>query len=179
MHALICHPSTPSPLQIEISSNATCLANGKLQLHYVLQGNLEQIQLPQQCKPEQKDNLWQHTCFEAFIGCSGEMHYHEYNISPSGCWAIYAFKNYRQQKQYKPPHEPNIEITQDKHRLEINVSLPASTLPTSLSNQALQIGLSAVIESKNQQKTYWALNHPLDTPDFHHHRGFVLKAIKE
>lgn len=176
MQPLICHPSTPNSLQIAISSNATHLANGELQLDYILQGDLEQIRLPQQCKPEQKDDLWQHTCFEAFIGFSGEMHYHEYNISPSGCWAIYAFKDYRQQKRYKPPHEPKIEMIQGKHQLEIKVSLAASTLPTSLTNQALQIGLNAVIESKHQQKTYWALNHPLDTPDFHHHRGFVLKA---
>ena len=177
MHTLICHPSTPSSLQIKISSNATYLANGKLQLNYVLQGDLEGIQLPQQCKPEQKDDLWQHTCFEAFVGFSGETHYHEYNISPSGCWAIYAFKDYRQQKQYKPPHEPTIQMTQSKHQLEIKVSLAASTLPTSLINQAFQIGLSAVIESKNQHKTYWALNHPLDRPNFHHQRSFVLKVI--
>jgi hypothetical protein len=43
MRSLICHPSTSSPLQIELSSNAMHLANGDIQLRYVLQSDLEQI----------------------------------------------------------------------------------------------------------------------------------------
>ena len=176
MHTLICHPSTPYPLPIELTANATRLVKGELQLGYILQGDIEQIQLPQKGKPIQKDHLWQHTCFEAFIGFEGEPHYHEYNISPSRCWAIYAFKDYRQTKPYQPSHEPTIQIIQSKDQLEIKVILPASALPTLLVNQVFKVGLSAVIESKDRHKTYWALNHPFDTPDFHHPRGFVLKV---
>jgi hypothetical protein len=151
------------------------LANGDIQLRYILQGDLKQILIPQKCKPEQKNNLWQHTCFEAFIGFTEETHYYEYNIAPSQQWAIYAFKDYRQQQQYKPPLAPDIQITQNNQQLEINAVLAASTLPVSHTTNVFQIGLSAVIESKDLHKTYWALSHPLEKPDFHCYKGFILQ----
>jgi hypothetical protein len=36
-------------------------------------------------------------------------------------------------------------------------------------------GLSAVVEEADGNKSYWALNHPSDKPDFHHRDSFVLE----
>ena len=41
------------------------------------------------------DDLWQHTCFELFIGAKNDAEYYEFNFSPSGEWAAYEFRNYR------------------------------------------------------------------------------------
>jgi hypothetical protein len=38
------------------------------------------------------------------------------------------------------------------------------------------IGLSAVIETVGGAKSWWALNHPSDKPDFHHPESFALKS---
>ena len=37
-----------------------------------------------------------------------------------------------------------------------------------------KLALSAVIETVDGAKTYWALAHPSDKPDFHHPDSFVL-----
>ena len=45
------------------------------------------------------DGLWQHTCFECFVGVTGERAYAEFNASPSlpeGQWAHYRFSDERQ-----------------------------------------------------------------------------------
>jgi hypothetical protein len=40
--------------------------------------------------------------------------------------------------------------------------------------QSWQIGLTAVIETATGEKSYWALHHPAEKPDFHHRGGFAL-----
>jgi len=43
------------------------------------------------CRPQRRlrvpDELWQHTCFEAFIGTSSGAGYYEFNFAPSTQWA--------------------------------------------------------------------------------------------
>lgn len=53
--------------------------------------------------------------------------------------------------------------------------LPASALHTNGSGQPLDLSLTAVIETKDQQLSYWALRHPGPKPDFHHRQGFALQ----
>jgi hypothetical protein len=38
-----------------------------------------------------------------------------------------------------------------------------------------RLGLSAVIEDRSGQKSYWALAHPPGRPDFHHEDCFALE----
>jgi hypothetical protein len=38
-----------------------------------------------------------------------------------------------------------------------------------------ELGLSAVLEEKDGTKTYWALEHPSDKPDFHHAACFATR----
>ena len=42
-----------------------------------------------------------------------------------------------------------------------------------------RIAASAVLENKSGHKSYWALAHPTDKPDFHHPDGFVLDLPPE
>ena len=66
-------------------------------LTYNLKGDLSKIKIPSfQNKSEFKDKLLEHTCFELFIKDPNSERYSEYNFSPSGDYASYSFKRYRE-----------------------------------------------------------------------------------
>src|SRR6185503_19122634 len=64
--SLVPHPDSPAgpvrTLQVEAERQGTALA-----LHYVLDGRLSEILTPPRAKPARTDDLWKHTCFEAFV----------------------------------------------------------------------------------------------------------------
>ena len=61
-----------------------------LRLRYHLSGDLAEVVIPAPTSPRRADNLWQTTCFEAFVRGEGA-DYAEYNFTPSGEWAAYGF----------------------------------------------------------------------------------------
>jgi len=97
--------------------------------------------------------------------------YREFNFSPSGEWATYAFGGYRDGG--KPVAEPGpvITVRRDGERLELDAEIRPESLP---SGRSLRLGLSAVVEDARGEMTYWALRHPEGQPDFHHSNAFVL-----
>ncbi|MFZ4534775.1 DOMON-like domain-containing protein [Propionivibrio sp.] len=123
------------------------------------------------------DALWEHTCFEAFVGVAGDPAYREFNFSPSGQWATYAFSGYRQPDQAATPiTAPTITSRLFAGRLELEAIIPRDALPTR--SGTLQIGLSAVVEAADTvdgSHSYWALRHPARHPDFHHRDAFTLE----
>lgn len=137
-------------------------------------GELDAIRFPSPQAASAADNLWQHTCCEAFIGVTGDRAYREFNFSPSNQWAAYQFNDYRVcDERFQPPAFPQITHQQDDSRYELEVRLPPVLLPEA---NALQLGLTAVIEFKNgdKTKTYWALSHPAAQPNFHLRASFAL-----
>src|SRR5262245_12928132 len=94
IHPLLPHPASPAgparELRVSVRRDADTLL-----LQYRLEGDLDSVLLPQQVMPRRADNLWQHTCFEVFVGGTSLASYREYNFSPSGAWAIYDFDGYR------------------------------------------------------------------------------------
>lgn len=166
------HPSTPCPAVHSLHVTVIQVANG-LRLHYTLRGDLQQLRIPAPLTPAATDGLWEHTCFEAFIGVAGSHAYHEFNFSPSSQWAAYAFSDYRQRVDWKKNQAPRIVTTYTTGQLLVEVHLIAADLLSIPANQPLQLGLTAVIETAAGDKTYWALAHPTERPDFHHRDGFV------
>ena len=68
---------------------------GVLHFRYVLDAtDLSSVRIPGPRASRQVDELWKHTCFEAFIVARGE-EYFELNFSPSTEWAAYDFDGYR------------------------------------------------------------------------------------
>jgi hypothetical protein len=170
---LTCHPETHSQAAHGIDARVSWIGAGPLALHYALKGDIVRLRIPPPQPPRRADYLWQHTCFEAFVSAEGQPDYCEFNFSPSGEWAVYSFRRYR---DGGPVEEgdlaPKIATLRTDHRFELNATIP---LPRALQSRRLRLGLSAVIEEKNGVLSYWALKHPPGRADFHHSDNFALE----
>ena len=173
---LVCHPATPTPVVHRLEATIRANPDGSLGLFYCLRGDIARLRIPEDCAPERMDQLWEHTCFEAFIAVRGESAYREFNFSPSGQWAAYAFKDYRQAVDQVPVIAPPTIVTRRfAGRIEVDVVVPAPSLPSE--RRQWQLGLSAVVEEADTvdgSHSYWALRHPSPRPDFHHRDAFAL-----
>jgi hypothetical protein len=168
------HPALPAPPGITVVAGAEPLSGGGLRLGFVLHGAaevLDRIVIPESSSPIRVDGLWQRTCCEAFVGVPGETTYREFNFSPSGAWAAYAFADYRKPMPLPLGPVPPIAFLSAAGTLTLATTLAPGWLPKV---PHLCVGLSVVIETIDGERSYWALAHPAAQPDFHHCDGFVL-----
>jgi len=180
-----------APAVRSIETLAIRSKEGGLALTYRLSGEISGLQIPPTAVTERVDGLWEHLCFEAFIRLSGEKSYLEFNFSPSGQWAAYAFSDYRQRAPMADPFRtPKITVRQCADDLVLEVLISGVDLPTSIGKDVeknvenlagaaiICLGLSAVVEGRQGECSYWALRHPLGlplpSPDFHHRDSFIL-----
>ena len=170
-HPLLCHPTTPCPDVRELAIVAERLAGGGVRLTYRLTGDLARLRLPDPGPAVRTDGLWRHTCFEAFVASADTPAYCEFNFSPSGAWAAYAFSGYREGMAPLTMLAPAIDTCRGGADLELAVTLPADVLPPV---SPLRLGISAVIETADGGIGYWALGHAPRRPDFHHPDTFIL-----
>jgi len=144
-------------------------------LTYFLNGDISQIEIPPPSAPRIGTQLWQHTCFEAFIAVEGQSAYHEFNFAPSGEWAVFGFLSYRKRgSQVRQTTPPRIAVRSTRSRLELACLVRLDGLSTVHPRASLRLGLSAVIEASDGL-SYWALCHPAGKPDFHDADGFTLR----
>lgn len=159
---LLPHPSRATRgLRIEATAERS---GDSLIFTFALIGDTAAVRFPAPGAPIRTDKLWQSTCFEAFIGGVGDS-YTELNFSPSGAWAAYAFESYREGMRELDLTMPSIRF--DGATLAATVALP--------SPPDTALGLSAIIETTDGAKSYWALAHPPGAPDFHDRHCFVAK----
>jgi hypothetical protein len=171
---LTCHTDTVPTAMWIVDVNIRPQPQGDLSLSYKLRGDLAKIRIPAPQPSIAKDGLWEHTCFEAFIAVEGEAGYREFNFSPSGQWAAYSFSDYRVRSIWITSQSPTIRFVQSDGHLLLEAVIALGDLPQNLTGKALQLGLAAVIEASDFSRSYWALHHPEDRPDFHHRAGFIL-----
>lgn len=173
--SLQAHPSQSSP---EIEAVTVLIgrdSDNALMLRYRLEGAIDRLAIPAPQKSGRADGLWEHTCFEVFIASAGLPAYHEFNFSPSGKWAHYAFSDYRQRAAWPDSAPvPEISVCFSLAHIELQVSLAAEALPYRAADTDWQLGLSAVIETQEGIRTYWALSHADAVPDFHQRHTFTL-----
>lgn len=166
--ALARHPAVPcaalAGIDVSVSRN-----KNELKVAYVLKGEIERLRIPPPRPARVAEQLWQHTCCELFVARDGAPGYREFNFSPSGEWAAYAFEGYRQGKLDTASRAPQILLRRDEKRLELTARVPLHE------THKLRIGLSAVVEEEGGQLSYWALRHALGKPDFHHPDAFALE----
>lgn len=167
MPDLICHPETPSEAVRRLRVDLEEISAGQVKLTYTLEGEIDQLALPVDAPEVHTDGLWQHTCFEAFVREKDGTAYHEYNFSPSGAWAAYSFTGYREGMTPLVIAPPKTVIKYSTTQLQLSTII--SILP------GATLALSAVVEDVDREKSYWALKHVSDRPDFHHQDGFIFR----
>jgi hypothetical protein len=134
------------------------------------------LTIPAKSLPRRTDRLWEHTCFEAFIRVDGDPSYYEVNFSPSGEWAAYSFRAYRDGGPLPDQSwSPEIVVRCEADRIELDAVVRLDRLSSIRSGTTLRLGLSAVIETNDGTLSYWALKHPGAKPDFHHPDSFALE----
>jgi hypothetical protein len=185
-HALLAHPSSPAVADLTLTAQAQRLRADALTLSFVLSGPLQHVRVPAETSGTRADELWRHTCFEAFVALAGVPGYLEFNFSPSLAWQAYRFSARR--VGMTPAHLPAPPVLTVGHRvrsgaqarvrgaddalvLEALVCLPE---PYAEEGQPLHLALSAVLEDEGGVLSYWALRHAPGRPDFHHPDAFAL-----
>ena len=173
---LHCHPDTPCPAVASIKATISWKQGRALKIVYTLNGAVDRLRVPPRRSARRTDGLWQHTCFELFIAAQNDAEYYEFNFSPSGEWAAYEFRNYRDGGAIDSDDlEPNIAVQQSAETLELSAVLRADRLSGIAPEIRLSLGLCAVIEGLDESLSYWALKHSLGKPDFHHPDSFAFE----
>ena len=164
--ALVPHPATPSAAVQSLLVEVRRTPRG-LSLRYVLTAELERLRIAPPRPAARVDGLWRHTCFELFLAREDPA-YREFNFSPSGEWAAYAFAAYRASGSPLDCAPPAIQCRRAQEALVLEARVAG------LPEGPLRLGLSAVVEDAAGSLTYWALRHPAAKPDFHDRTSFTL-----
>jgi hypothetical protein len=170
------HPETPADAVCKIEARVSWTENEALAVTYLLTGDLSRLSIPPFRRPRRADRLWEHTCFETFLGIKGKPEYYEFNFAPSGEWSAYVFRAYRDGAPLKDKRvAPGLTVRSSAGSLALDVVIRADRLPIIAPRARLRIALSAVVEDDSGRLSYWALTHPPGKPDFHHSDAFALE----
>jgi hypothetical protein len=161
--SLIPHPTAAKAPAIDVYAVALILGNGRVSFGYRARGEVQHISLPAKGKPTRTDDLWRHTCFEAFVATRNSERYSELNFSPSSAWAAYSFESYRYGMQSLPVIKtPVIQVKLEPDLLAVDVTVQIRSLAADSI-----VGLTAVIENVDGGVSHWALAHSGAKADFH------------
>jgi hypothetical protein len=144
-----------------------------LVLSYIVIGKISELHFAPLMPPARSDDLWRHTCFEAFVCASSAAAYYEFNFAPSTQWAAYRFTGYRSGQRAAEISRPSIEARSSPGQYTLQASLDLGGLADLPPGERWHLGLSTVIEDTRGSKSYWALAHPPGKPDFHHAGSFA------
>jgi hypothetical protein len=171
---LIRHPDSVGAPAMRLEVEVAVGGDGHLSFRYAATGEIGGLLFPQTAEPARADDLWEHTCFEAFIAAAPGCAYYELNFSPSTRWAAYRFSDYRTGRSNAELAAPTIESRCDEasYVLEARLDYGPLDLPR---DAPWRLGLSAVIEQTDGRKSFWALAHPDGKPDFHHADCFAIR----
>src|SRR5580704_17567206 len=169
-HTLRLHPDSRCAAATRIEVDIARPRPGSLILSYIVSGRIGDLRLPPVAAAARADELWRHTCFEAFVRPSAGPGYYEFNFSPSTQWAAYQFSGYRSGMRVATEiAAPRIEVRSRGESYTLQAALELDPL------SPWRLGLSAVLEETNGRKSYWALAHPPGKADFHHSDCFALE----
>lgn len=167
--ALHCHAKAPCGAVRTVHATAK-RDTAVLNLKYEIVGDIAALKIPTPLPAARCDELWRHTCAEAFIAVADAKHYCEFNFSPSSQWAAYQFTDYRQGRQRVSCDAPFMTLSVENRKLVLAVRF---ALPEWYTSHAVQLGLCMVIEDNNEQCSYWALRHDSPRADFHRRENWI------
>ena len=161
------HPDSIGTAVTGIAVNVTHPQPNQLLLAYSVSAAVRDLRIPPRVESGRADELWMHTCFEAFIRTSTDAGYYEFNFSPSTQWAAYEFTGYRSGMQIATTIQaPPIAMGFQPSSFTLSTRLELDQIKLAR-GEKWHLGLSAVIEEQNGRTSYWALTHPPGKPDFH------------
>lgn len=167
--ALQAHPAHPSLDVTAVAARILRLDANWLTLRWKVTGTRRLI-LPPFAGKGRADGLWQTTCFELFVQREGEAGYAEFNLSPSERWAAYDFSGYRDGMTERPmARDPVCTPRRGGDVMIFDAAISAGALPA----LPWRYGLTAVIEEEGGAKSFWAIAHSPEKPDFHHPACFA------
>jgi hypothetical protein len=173
---LACSEDAPNPIVRGIEVTFAWSEAHALVVTYRLNADTRQLRIPDSAGSRRVDGLWQHTCFEAFIRVKDSPAYFEFNFAPSGEWAAYGFRAYRDGGRLDDAvSAPDLSVQKFSNQLELAATIRLAQFLLVQPGMLLRLGLSAVVEASDGTLSYWALNHPAAKPDFHHPDSFALE----
>ena len=167
-------PTTSPQADLEIVGTIARHAN-KLAIRYSLLGNLAGVALTSPSDtPTRKQELWQETCFEFFLGIQNSPRYWEFNLSSAGHWNVYRFTDYRQGMQEELAFSSLPFIVQsESDALSLPLDLDLDAIVSA--EQSLDVAITTVIKHSGGELTYWALTHSGSEADFHRRDSFIIE----
>ena len=163
-------PAEPFRLWAQVDYAGAFGANATCNIWFGVAAPLARFRIPRSDEPGRRDELWKATCFEAFVQAEGDEAYREYNFAPSGDWAAYDFTGRRDGRAEAELANPPYVRSEDNltwWSLGATFALEAG--------RRWALGLSAVIEEQDGTKSYWALAHGGEQPDFHDPACFTAR----
>lgn len=181
------HPFRPAPEFADLTVEAQVELNSEgILLHYRLRSTgsnslagLFPSPKTISSSPKRSDGLWQATCFELFLGVENSPAYFEFNASPGGDWAWYAFDAYRagmsspRLTSFSEPKE--IARLHEDARFETKWLIPTEALAE---KRISEMAFSSVL-ARSGATSFWALRHPGTEPDFHLRDAFTLSLPRQ
>ena len=164
---LVPHPATPPAdpmfkVWATVEHAGSLGATASTNIWFGVGAPAARFAIPEPVEPSRAEDLWQATCFEAFLRIPGAASYREWNFAPSGEWAAYDFASHREGRADADVAAPYIRLEDNLIWWAVGATIPVD------SEAVWALGLSAILEEKDGTKSYWALAHPLgDKPDFH------------
>ena len=125
---------------------------------------------------QRRVGLWETTCFECFLGASGQERYWEINLSPSGDWNIFRLDRYRENLREESIIETLpcwVETCGD--RLIVGATLDIQKL--GLCRDSIELSVTSVLEDTMGNIRYWAVAHAGAEADFHLRESFVISGL--
>ena len=170
------HPDSLCFAATHVEAEVARPCAGTLVLCYFVTGKISDLRMPPVMAAARTDELWRHTCFEAFVRASPGAGYYEFNFAPSTQWAAYRFGGYRTGMRVATEiSAPRIEVQSRRDCYTLQASLQLDQLSSLPRAAGWSLGISAVIEETSGRKSYWALAHPPGKADFHHSDCFAYE----
>ncbi len=147
-------------------------------LVFKIQGDLGSINLGEyHPKKERVLKLWEKTCFEFFIKDQNSNQYLEFNFSPNFSWNAFYFQDYRSElREWEEIHSIEIDILNSLDHFTLMAKIPYKNIIQKLNSlNNLSYSTTAVLLEKDQSKSYWAIDHLDQVPNFHYFESIKYK----
>ena len=95
-------------------------------------------------------------------------------MSPSVDWNVYRMDAYRRMGFRQERELLQLPIEMKKEASGYSLEVTADLTPIFRFGEELEMGITAILQTKEGDETYWALSHPSPQADFHVRESFIL-----